>query len=340
MCLPFARALIEHKEHEFTLFVLEEDLDLFQFAAGRRRLSIVSERFRPALKNVWWHQTILPKLAKQLRLDVLHVPSYRRMLWARPCPLVATIHDLAQFHVRRKYSWARMFYGRAVVPLLARRQDQIVAISEATARDVEKFLMASPERLTVVHNGVDHGRFFPGDATQAKALSARQFGLKKPFFLYVARLEHPGKNHNRLIAAFDKFKAATGSDWQLALAGGEWHGADHIHKAIHESSCARDIRCLGFVPDAVLPDLYRAADGFVYPSLFEGFGMPPIEAMACGCPVISSARGSLGEILGCAAIRIDPEDVDALTAQLCVLSSDTVIRERLRAAGYGAGAAL
>jgi len=118
------------------------------------------------------------------------------------------------------------------------------------------------------------------------------------------------------------------------LAGGKWHGADQIHKAIRESPHALDIRCLGFVRDALLPDLYRAADVFVYPSLFEGFGMPPIEAMACGCPVLSSERGSLGEVLGSAAIRVDPEDVDALAAQLCVLSSDGSARERLRTAGY------
>jgi glycosyltransferase involved in cell wall biosynthesis len=327
------RALIEHSEHEFTLFVLEEDLDLFQFAAGKMRFIIVAERFRPALKDVLWHQTFLPGLAKRLRLDVLHVPSYRRMLWRQPCPLVATIHDLAPFHVRRKYSWPRMMYGRAVVPRLARRQDQIVAISQSTAQDVARFLKAPPERLTVIHNGVDHSRFFPSETGQAKSICARQFGLERPFFLYVARLEYPAKNHTRLIAAFNRFKAATGSNWQLALAGADWHGAIHIHKAIQESPCARDIRCLGFVPDSLLPDLYRAADIFVYPSLFEGFGMPPIEAMACGCPVISSARGSLGEILGNAASRVDPEDVDALTAQLGHLSAGIAIRQQMRAEG-------
>jgi glycosyltransferase involved in cell wall biosynthesis len=328
------RALIEHNGNEYTLFVLEEDLELFRFAAGKMQLTTVPERFRPAVKDILWHQTVLPGLVKRLKLDVLHVPSYRRMLWPRPCPLVATIHDLAPFHVRRKYSWPRMLYGRAVAPRLARRQDQIVAISEATARDVAKFFLAPPERLNVVYNGVEHSRFFPGDAAAAKAVCARLFGLERPFFLYVARLEHPAKNHTRLIEAFNRFKAATGKVWQLALAGGDWHGAAQIHKAIQESPFAEDIRCLGFVPDAVLPDLYRAADVFVYPSLFEGFGMPPIEAMACGCPVISSARGSLGEVIGNAAARVDPEDVDALSGQLCVLSGGEAVRRQLRSAGF------
>ena len=328
-----ARALLDQGKHDYTFFVLEDDLDLFKFAAGKARLTVVAERFRPALKNIAWHQTVLPGLAKRLRLDVLHVPSYRRMLWPRPCPLVATIHDLAQFHLRAKYNWPRMLYGRIIVPRLARRQDQIVAISENTARDVSRFFRVPRAQLTVIHNGVDHSRFCPGDIAPAKALSARRFGLELPFFLYVARLEHPAKNHARLIAAFNRFKAATLSKWQLALAGADWHGAIHIHQAIQESPFAKDIRCLGFVPDAFVPDLYRAADVFVYPSLFEGFGMPPIEAMACGCPVISSTRGSLEEVVGNAAARVDPEDIDALTAQLCILSAGTAVRHQMRAAG-------
>jgi glycosyltransferase involved in cell wall biosynthesis len=327
------RELIRQGGHKYTLFVLENDLGLFDFAAEKVELTAVPESFRPPVRDIVWHQTFLPGLARRLQLDVLHVPSYRRMLWNSPCPSVATIHDLAPFHVRRKYSWPRMLYGRIVVPRLARRQDQIVAVSESTARDAARFLSVSNKRLAVIYNGLDHCRFFPGDFARARSLIAGRFGLKQPFFLYVARLEHPGKNHTRLIAAFNRFKAAGESAWQLALAGGAWHGVDQIHKAIRVSPFAQDIRCLGFVPDDVLPDLYRAADVFVYPSLFEGFGMPPIEAMACGCPVISSARGSLEEVLGNAAVRVDPEDVDALTSQLRILSAGPAVRHQLRAAG-------
>jgi glycosyltransferase involved in cell wall biosynthesis len=327
------RALIEQAEHEYTLFVLENDLRLFDFATGKVNLIEVREAFRPPIKDIGWHQTVLPRLATQHKLDVLHIPSYRRMLWTSPCPLVATIHDLAPFHVRGKYSWPRMFYARTIVPWLARRQAQIIAVSENTARDAETFLNVSSERLSVIYNGMDHSRFFSGDAAHARSLAATRFGLKRPFFLYVARLEHPGKNHNRLIEAFNRFKAAGKSEWQLVLAGSDWHGADLIHSAIRKSPYSEEIRCLGFVPDDFLPELYRAAGVFVYPSLFEGFGMPPTEAMACGCPVISSARGSLGEIIGGAAIRVDPEDIDGLAGWLHVLSTSESDRDRLRVAG-------
>jgi len=319
--------------HKLTLFVLENDLPLFGFASGAVRLTAVSEKFRPAINNIFWHQTILPGLARKDHFDVLHVPSYRRLLWPRPCPMVATIHDLAPFHVNKKYDLARMFYGRVVVPQLARRQDQVVAVSEYTARDIARFFKLPLKRLTVIHNGVQHDRFFPGDPARARDWAARRYGLDRPFFLYVARLEHPGKNHVRLISAFERFKSATGSEWQLAFAGSDWHGAREIHSAIEQSPCASDIRCLGFVPDEDLPDLYRAAGAFVYPSLFEGFGMPPIEAMACGCPVISSARGALGEVIGSAAAVVDPENPAFLMAQLCILATSEAARNRLRSAG-------
>lgn len=321
------------KRHRFTLFVLEADVPLLTFAKPKMKIIPVAEKFRPPLRDLWWHQAVLPRLARELRLDVLHVPSYRRMLWPKPCALVATIHDLAAFHVADKYDPARMFYGRVVARQLARRQDKLIAISRNTARDLRTFWQVPEEKITVVHHGVDRERFFPVMPEIARATGLKHFDLQRPFFLYVARLEHPAKNHVRLIEAFAHFKAETQSPWQLVLAGADWHGAETIHAAIKSSPFAADIRCLGFVPENELPLLYRAADVFVYPSLYEGFGFPPLEAMACGCPVLCSTRGALGEVVGDAAATVEPEDIPALQFQLTRLATDEAVRERLRAAG-------
>ena len=326
--LPYAN------ENEFILFVLEADLPLFDFAKNKMQLVPVPESFRPPVKNILWHQRALPQLARALDLDVLHVPSYRRMLWPRPCPLVATIHDLAPFRVPKKYSASRMFYGRVVARQLAQRQDAIIAISQNTAQDIRQFFDVADEKLHVIHNGLEHDRFFPGSREQAQAEMAQRHQLHKPFFLYVARLEHPGKNHVRLISAFDQFKSATESDWQLVFGGSDWHGAEAIHAAARQSPFASEIRFLGFVSDQDLPNLYRAADAFVYPSLYEGFGMPPIEAMACGCPVICSTSGSLGEVVGNAAAIVDPQDINSIANQLILLATDKNRRDRLREAGF------
>lgn len=329
------RAMLPHTgKHRIHLFVLEEDLPLFAFAKDAMTLVPVPEKFRPAGKNVLWHQTHLPRIARELGLDVLHVPSYRRMLWPRPCPLVATIHDLAPFHVQGKYDWKRMFYGRVIVRRLAWRQNAVLAVSENTARDLHHFFKLPRERVQVVWNGIDHNRFQPGDPAAAKALARTRWGLHQPFFLYVSRLEHPAKNHVRLIEAFARFKAATQSPWQLAFGGSDWHGAESIHAAAKASPVCDDIRFLGFVDDATLPDLYRATDAFVYPSLFEGFGFPPIEAMASGCPVISSTRGSLAEVVADAARTVNPESIDDMTAALTELATDPAARTRFREAGF------
>lgn len=308
--------------HSFTLFVLEEDRPLFQGLGDRFEIAPVHERFRPALRNIAWHQTVLPRLARERRLDLLHVPSYRRLIWSAPCPRVATIHDLAPFHLSGKYDLARMFYGRVVVRQLARRQDAIIAVSDCTARDLERFFGIPRRDVRVIHNGLDHDRFKPEAPSDARRVCAEKFGLQKPFVLYVARLEHPGKNHVRLIEAFEKFKQQSGADWQLVFGGSDWHGAEVIHQRIAGSPQRESIRTLGFVRDEDLPSLYSAASAFCYPSLFEGFGMPPLEAMACGCPAITSARGSLGEVVGDAAEIVNPEDPNSIAEALWKLCRD------------------
>ncbi len=329
------RALLPYVgKNKFNLFILEEDLPLFDFAKGKMNFIPVAEKFRPAVRNVLWHHTHLPALARQLKLDVLHAPSYRRLLWRKPCPIVGTIHDLAPFHVTGKYDWKRMLYGRVIVKPLARRQDAVIAVSENTARDLELFFGLGRDRVNVVWNGIDHLRFQAGNVSAAKATVSNRWKLDRPFFLYVSRLEHPAKNHVRLIQAFTQFKAETKSDWLLALGGSDWDGADAIYAAAKASRFAADIHFLGFVDDPSLPGLYHATDVFVYPSLFEGFGFPPIEAMACGIPVISSARGSLREVVADAALTIEPEDVGCIATALATMFRSPEERANWRTKGF------
>jgi glycosyltransferase involved in cell wall biosynthesis len=320
-------------DHQFVLFVLEKDLPRFEFARDSMRLVPVSERNRPPVRDILWHQTTLPRLAKQHGLDVLHVPSYRRLPWRRPCGLVGTVHDLAAFHIADKYDWKRMWYGRVGAAVLARRQDEIITVSESTARDIRGFWQLSAERVTVIHHGVAHERFSQVPRETAQRLCNARFGLHQPFFLYVARLEHPAKNHLRLVQAFQRFKRETGSAWQLVFAGSDWHGAEAIHQAVRQSPAREDIRCLGFVAEENLPLLYRAAGVCVYPSLYEGFGFPPLQAMASECPVICSDRGSLGEVVADAAITVNPEDCGELAERMTRLAGDSALRNELARRG-------
>jgi len=256
------------------------------------------------------------------------------MVCSSPCPSIATIHDLAPFHVKGKYDWKRTFYGRVAARYLARCQSRIIAISQYTARDIQRFFDVPADRITVIYNGIDHKRFHPpDDVKRVRQLVAERYGINESFFLYVARLEHPGKNHLRLIEGFTQFKAATGSRWKLVLAGSDWHGAETIHAAVEKSPYRADIHHLGFVADFDLPALYGAAGAFVYPSLFEGFGLPPVEAMACACPVVSSTRGSLAEVVDDAALTIDPDNTPEIAGALSRIAADPAEQDRLRVAG-------
>jgi glycosyltransferase involved in cell wall biosynthesis len=329
--LGLVRALLlESERHEFVLFVLEEDRPLFDFAESAMRMVVVDEAHRPPLKNFLWHQLTLPRLAAEYGLDVLHVPSHRRMLWPHPCPLVATIHDLGEFRRGGPRRWPDR---RGLVRRLARRQDEIVAVSRATATDIAQLLDVPIPRVTVIHNGIDHQRFTPADREHAATLIARQYGVPPPFFLYVAPLEHPAKNHIRLISAFNVFKTITPAPWQLVLVGADAYGAETVHQAVRRSPYAQDIHCPGFAPAHELPNWYRAASVFVYPTLFEGFGLPPLEAMACGCPVLASAAGGVAEVCADAALYADAKDVVALQRELTRLAFEPELRGQLRAAG-------
>ena len=216
------------------------------------------ERFRAPVSDIAWHQFVLPRLAKRLGLDVLHVPSYPPDALAPALPegghnsRFGAVPPPQEIQLVSNALWPCRGAGIGAPSGPHYRHQPGHRAGRGRFFQFARYLEGDSQRI-------DHARFFPGDVSKARAFCARQLGLERPFILYVARLEHPAKNHVRLIAAFDRFKAAGKSDWQLVLAGGDWHGAADIHQAIRVSASAADIRCLGFVPDAFLPDLYRAA---------------------------------------------------------------------------------
>ncbi|MFZ4680975.1 MAG: glycosyltransferase family 4 protein [Terrimicrobiaceae bacterium] len=319
---------------EITLFGLDEDREWFAPWLTHCEWVGVPEQVRPAVKNIFWHQTALPGLLRRQGCDVLHIPSYRRIVAAPGIPQVVTIHDLAPFRLAGKYDRLRMFYGRQVVKRLARRATEVTAVSEATAADIREFFDIPPERLSVIYNGIEHGRFFSLPPEEVRRRLPVTADWKEPWWIYVARLEYPGKNHLRLLSAFEAVCAADPSSAaRLVLAGADWHGAGEIHQAIASSPVRDRIHCAGFVPDEDLPAWYSGARALVFPSLFEGFGLPPLEAMACGCPVLSSDRGSLLEVTGGAAEIFDPENTGAIAAAMQNLLASADHQNALRQAG-------
>ncbi|MFZ4693674.1 MAG: glycosyltransferase family 4 protein [Verrucomicrobiia bacterium] len=318
---------------EILLLGLPGDRPLFEAWLDRFRWIPSPAGCRHPVADILWHQTALRRQLRHLGVQVLHVPSYRRIVWHPPCAQIATVHDCAAFAVRGKYSAARMFYGRHVVPALAANADRIVTVSDATADDVALHFRMPRSELRVVPNGIDHARFRPPDPAAVEVWRGNDPARRAPYFIYVARVEHPAKNHVRLVEAFEEFKRHTGLPHRLVFGGADWHGAEEVHRRVAASPFRADITAAGFVDAADLPFWYSGAEAMVYPSLFEGFGLPPVEAMACGCPVVCSGCGALAEVTGDAALRIDPLAPSEIAGALGRVAQDPALRARLREAG-------
>jgi len=311
---------------------LDADRGLFPWLPAARWISIPAS-MAGGVANLWWHQMSLNGVLRRLKLDLVHIPSYRRMLWHCALPQVATIHDCAPFILRDKYDFARGFFGRVVVPAIARRVQRVIAVSETTAKDVVHFMRVPAANVTAVPNGIDHQLFQPPAAAAVAAFRQRN-QLQQPFFLYVARLEHPAKNHLRLIRAFEAVASSGGFSGQLVLPGAPWHGSEVIARAVAASPFRGRIRLTGFVDNAELPLWYAAAEALVFPSLMEGFGLPLLEAQACGTRIACADATSLPEVAGPAGMLFDGRDESSIAAAMTRLATmDATERRRLEQAG-------
>jgi len=262
------------------------------------------------LPNILWHNTALAWDSG--RFDLLHIPTARRIPLLKRTKVVATVHDLAAFSIDRKYDRARMLFNRRVVPAMIRRADHVIAVSRQTKRDLVRYAGYDESRISVIYSGIDHNEFRPIPKARACEQLQKLHGLAKPFFVYVSRLEHPAKNHIRLIEAFERFKLENDSMHQLVFAGADWTGAAAIHARAAISPVKEDILFLGFVSKSSLPLLYSGCDLMVFPSLFEGFGLPIIEALACGAPAICSNTSAMRELAADLIPTFDPADSDAI----------------------------
>jgi len=323
-----------------TLFVagLDADRELFPFLKDEQWISI-PVRMSGGAANLIWHQFSLGRITKNRGIDLIHIPSYRRMLVCSPVPQVATIHDCAPFVLREKYDFARGFFGRIIVPWIARRVNHIVAVSETTGKDIIRFMKVPGERITVVPNGINHELFYPRSLEEIAAFKSRK-KIKRPFFLYVARLEHPAKNHVRLIHAFESLMEAGLYDGELILPGAPWHGSGVIEQAVVQSPWKNRIRLEGYVDNMDLPLWYAAADALVFPSLMEGFGLPLLEAQACGTRIASSDATSLPEVAGPAGILfngLDETSIGAAMQQLAGMSREERSRRETEGLTWAGG---
>ena len=295
-------------------------------------------RFEPV--RVWPGQSLIrvpvatPLAVGRARADLLHMTTYVSPPWS-PCPTVVTIHDLSFLEYPKAFSWRVRTMLRSLVPGSVARAARVIAVSEWTKQDIIRRYGIPAEKIIVTPEAPPPGfRRLPDP--QSLPLPP---GVRQPFVLAVGNLE-PRKNLGRLIQAFAQVVQQHGFPGQLVLVGKAQLGAGDASRAVRESGVESRVVFTGFVSHDDLTLLYNRASLFVYPSLYEGFGLPPLEAMACGCPVVASNATAMPETLGDAALLVDPFSIGELAqAMFAVLDRPELassLRERgtRRVAGY------
>jgi glycosyltransferase involved in cell wall biosynthesis len=329
----YVRNLVRHLaliDRETSYFLLCDKVDA-------PTLRDLADNFTPVVESAAGYglreHVSIPAQLRRLGAHLFHSPHYVLPLLCRT-PAVVTVHDCIHLLFpeylpsRFAFTYARHMMGSAI-----RRSAMVLTVSEASRRDILRFYPdADPEKLRVVPNAIDPALLEdPGE--EEKERVRERYRIRERFVLYAGNIK-PHKNLERLIAAFGRLRQRPGfDDVKLLIIGDEVNRYPSLRRAVEAAGVRQDVRFFGFVPDRTLAALYRMAAAFAFPSLYEGFGLPPLEAMACGTPVLTSQVSSLPEVVGDAALLVDPTDVAQIAHGLERLLSDRPLRAELTARG-------
>lgn len=274
-----------------------------------------------------------------LHCDLAHIPNLFSVPRLLPCPYVMTVHDMLEHMTRaRQQTGLRSSLHLQMTGRVLRGAARIFAVSNFTCNEISRIFDIPASRIEVVYNAIDE-RFLRGHATPAdRALIAQRYQVTYPFLLYAGRIS-PHKNVVRMIEAFSALKTELEKDQlypdlKLIIIGDDLSGNPDLRRTVVRSGVQNDVRFMGFVPIEVLRIFYDEAKVFVFPSLYEGFGLPPLEAMAHGTPVVTSNLSSLPEVVGNAAVLVNPENVFEIRRALYRVLLDKALRDRMKERGY------
>lgn len=318
------------RENEYRLFSagrapesldLPDNFRLVELPLTDRHLAIIWQRLR------------LPLPVELLtgRVDLFHSPDFvlPPVLWAKK---LLTVHDLSFLRYPDCSSPPLLEYLMRTVPRSVERADLLLADSKSTRRDLIELLDVSDDSIFVVYPAVD-ARFDRRPRSERQDAVLRSYGIRRPYILGLGTLQ-PRKNFPLLIRAYSLLRERYGVGHQLVIGGGKGWLSEEIEETIVAYQLEEDVLLTGYVRDDDLPDLYSAADVFAFPSLYEGFGIPILEAMACGTPVVTCRNSSLVEAAGDAALLVPDDDVEALCHALWRLLSEDELRTELIEKGY------
>jgi glycosyltransferase involved in cell wall biosynthesis len=278
-----------------------------------------------ALRRIQWEQLALPGELKRRQIEVFHSPVNVLPSWV-PCPSVVTVHDLAFWRYPQYFRPAQRTYQRIFTGYSVRRASRVIAVSEATKRDLVECFHLSPDRIAVVYPVVDDDFQPCQDAGALTAFRARQ-ELPERYILFLGTLE-PRKNIIGLLEAYARLRQLDAQAPQLVIAGAPGWYYSTIYTRVERLNLEAHVRFTGFVSRTEQPLWYAASELFVYPSAYEGFGIPVAEALACGTPTITSSVSSLPEAGGTIAVQVNPSDSQALAYAMQSILTDRAARPR------------
>ena len=283
--------------------------------------------------NFFWHVLRYPKFAGSRDWDACFFPAAHKRLPAKsPCPTVGVVHDMAPWWERKKREYLKGII-RILLPSALRRLDRIIAVSGWVKQELIDITMIKENRIEVVPNGIDTQAFYPRPRGEESVVLIQPFSFRRPYVLYASRIEHPVKNHIKLIEAFGIFKERTRYPHRLVLAGAESKGAEKVKEAAGASPYRNEIFFTGHFPTSSLPELYSGADIVVIPSMYEGFGMGVLEAMASGVPVACARAASLPETAEHAALYFEPRDAEDMADRMVTLTANREVHRECRRLG-------
>jgi glycosyltransferase involved in cell wall biosynthesis len=291
----------------------------------------LGENFRPVAESAPSYsvreQLLVPMDLRRERVDLFHAPHYV-LPPLTPVRSVVTIHDCIHLrfpqYLPHKLGYA---YARGSLWFATHRSSRIMTVSEASKRDILRYFRVPAAKIDVIHNAIDE-RFGRMPAEEEIARVRERYQLNDPFVLYAGNIK-PHKNLERLIEAFHMLRRGDLEHVKLLIIGDEVSKYATLRRAVHRYKLHKHVRFFGFVPDETLAVLYRLASVFVFPSLYEGFGLPPLEAMASGTPVVTSNVSSLPEVVGDAALLVDPYEPEAIAQAMREVLTDQALRESL-----------
>jgi len=314
-------------KNEYFVFAKAEHIQ--EFGIHQPNFQFLPVRPTSTLRRLLWEQVSLPRQLRRMRIEVLHSPHYTMPL-AAPCRTVVTFHDMTFFLMPEVHSRFRRLFFPAMMRWSARRAEKLIAVSESTRQDMIRLLSLDPAKVATILEAAGPIFRVPPLA-EVEDLCARQGLTPDRYLLYVGVLE-PRKNVPLLLQAYAEI-AAQFPDTPLVIAGKKGWMYDAIFQKTVALGLSEKVRFLGYVPEEDLPRLYRGARAFVYPSRYEGFGLPVLEAMQCGVPVITSRVSSMPEVGGDAVVYVDPDDVSGLSQALTRMLTDDALAGDLIAQG-------